>query len=250
MHPIVYYILFFLFLGALGMLIANKTTTLTVRRQRWLKYFTYIVFTGAILTGIFFNFIFWLAWVIVVAAVIELFIVNSSVTRRQKITAVKTFLIFFPIAAGFILFSKFFNASFLLFIYFQVIVFDGFCQITGQLFGKHQLIRAISPSKTVEGLIGGGICCIIAALMAANWVHLSLYTAFLFGIVTSFTSFCGDLLASWNKRKKNIKDYSNWLPGQGGFLDRFDSLMMTGAVYYILQLVIFTHYFNFLTDTR
>jgi phosphatidate cytidylyltransferase len=49
------------------------------------------------------------------------------------------------------------------------------------------------------------------------------------------------MLASWYKRKTGVKDYSNWLPGQGGFLDRFDSFLVTGSVYFILYSLIFKH---------
>lgn len=123
-------------------------------------------------------------------------------------------------------------------------VFDGFSQITGQIFGKRSLSPSISPSKTVEGLLGGWLCCIGAAFMAAGWVHLSWIHALAFGLTTGFVCFCGDMLASWYKRIVKIKDYSNWLPGQGGFLDRFDSFLLTGVVYYLLQIIIFKYYFQ------
>jgi phosphatidate cytidylyltransferase len=148
-------------------------------------------------------------------------------------------------AAGFILFAAAFNKSFILFIYFQVLVFDGFCQISGQLFGKHQLVPKISPAKTVEGLIGGWLCCLVAAMMASDWVPFDRQNALLFGLLTGLTCLIGDLLASWYKRKVKVKDYSNWLPGQGGFLDRFDSFLCTASVYYLLFITIFNNGFAF-----
>jgi phosphatidate cytidylyltransferase len=239
MHPIVYYIIFFLAIGAVGMVIANKKADPAVRRKGWLKYFTYIIFTGAVILGIFYIHFVWVAGIIAAACLIELFKVNFSKPALSIFQNRISLFVFLAIASGFTLFAGSFNSSFLLFIYFQILVFDGFCQITGQLFGKHQLIPEISPAKTAEGLMGGWLCCIIAAMMAANWVYLSLPEAALYGLLTGFTSFCGDLLASWYKRKMNVKDYSNWLPGQGGFLDRFDSFLFTGAVYYLLYVLIF-----------
>lgn len=241
MHPIVYYILIFLAVGAMGMSIANKHAESKVRRQRWLKYFTYIIFTGAVVLGIFYNFIIWVAGVIVAASIIELVKVNVSKPGYRPVLSI---LIFATIAAGFIFFTNTFQYSFLLFVYFQVLVFDGFCQITGQLFGKHQLAPSVSVAKTVEGLIGGWIFCLVAAVMSANWVNISLPVALLFGLLTGLTSFTGDMLASWYKRKVVIKDYSNWLPGQGGFLDRFDSFLMTGMIYYFLFGIIFKDKFS------
>ena len=123
-------------------------------------------------------------------------------------------------------------------------MFDGFCQITGQLFGKHPLAPKISAAKTVEGLAGGWLFCLIAAVLAANWISISFPVAIFYGMLTAFSAFAGDMLASWYKRKVNVKDYSNWLPGQGGFLDRFDSFLMSGLLYYLLYITIFKARFS------
>jgi phosphatidate cytidylyltransferase len=246
MHPVIYYIIFFSALGGIGMGIANRKVEVTARRQRWIKYISYILITGTIITGIFFHFFFWLAWIIILASLVELSKVNISAPVKRS-TEILSYMIFLPVAAGFIFFAGAFNDSFLLFIYFQVLVFDGFCQITGQLFGKHPLAPRISPSKTWEGLAGGWLCCIVAAYMATGWLQGGFgtkYFGLLSGVFTGLTCFCGDLLASYYKRKAQVKDYSNWLPGQGGFLDRFDSLLLTGAVYYLLYIVIFNEGFS------
>ena len=244
MHQIVYYIIIFLIIGAIGMSIANKKAGSKVRDERWLKYFMYILITGAVVLGIFFNVIIWIGAIIVTAAFLELLIVNFFKNKAFFLQGLSSLLLFSFMAVGFIVFIYRFNYSFLLFIYFQVLVFDGFCQITGQVFGKHQLAPKISFAKTVEGLIGGWLFCLIAAMLAANWINISLPVAILYGILTGLSSFAGDMLASWYKRKVNIKDYSNWLPGQGGFLDRFDSFLMTGSIYYLLYISIFKDRFS------
>src|SRR4026207_1968275 len=168
LHPIVYYIIIFLAIGAIGMSIANKKADHKVRNQRWLKYFTYIFITGAVVLGIFYDFIFIVAIVIVGASLLELIKVNF-LQNKVSLQSTVSILVFAIIVTGFILFIKNFQPSFLLFIYFQVLVFDGFCQITGQIFGKHQLAPQISAAKTVEGLFGGWIFCLIAAMLCANW---------------------------------------------------------------------------------
>lgn len=241
MHPVVYYMIIFLALGGIGMAVANRKAEPAVRRQRWTKYFMYILITSIVLAAIFLHFFNWLAGMIVLASLAELYRVNLS-TGIKRSTAALSFIVFLPVAAGFILFANTFNESFLLFIYFQVLVFDGFCQITGQLFGRHPLAPKISPAKTWEGLAGGWICCIVAALLAANWLQPGVaikYFGLFSGLLTGFISLCGDLLASYYKRKVQVKDYSDWLPGQGGFLDRFDSFLLTGAVYYLLYITVF-----------
>ena len=244
MHQIVYYIILFLIIGALGMSIANKKAERKVRYERWLKYFMYILITGVVVLGIFFNFIIGVGAVIITASLLELLKINFVKNRVAFLQTISSLLLFSFIATGFMLFIDGFNYSFLLFIYFQVLVFDGFCQITGQIFGKHQLAPQISAAKTVEGLAGGWLFCLIAAMLAANWISISLPVAILYGILTGLSSFAGDMLASWYKRKVNVKDYSNWLPGQGGFLDRFDSFLMTGSVYYLLYITIFKDRFS------
>jgi len=228
MYSIFYYVPVYLVLAALGMSIANRKVEAVVRKQRWLKYSSYIVITGIVITSVFFGFFKWTALVIVLAGCIELLNIHFK-TRGNLVFAL---LIYWLIACGFVLFSLHFTKAGVLFIYFQVFIFDAFGQITGQLFGKRPLVPKISPAKTVEGLIGSCTFCIISALLGANWIHIPLNAALLFGLFTCFTSFCGDVLASWFKRQQRIKDYSNWLPGQGGFLDRFDSFIFTGCLYY------------------
>jgi phosphatidate cytidylyltransferase len=233
MHPIVYYTILFAIAGAIGMAVANRKAEKKVRKGRWLKYSMYILITGTVIASIGYHFFDWVAVIIVFISLIELTMHHI----KKKVTVIKALsatLIFLIVAAGFTLYANVFDSPFLLFIYFQVLVFDGFCQVTGQLWGKRQLAPSISPTKTVEGLVGGWICCIVAAMLAASWIDVSILKAAMYGLLTGLSAFCGDLSASYYKRKLQIKDYSNWLPGQGGFLDRFDSLLVTGLVYYLL----------------
>lgn len=119
---------------------------------------------------------------------------------------------------------------------------------SGSLFGKHKLFPRISPGKTWEGSIGGGILVLIAAgiigyfankgnsqygLNIAQWMGL--------GLVVVFFGTWGDLVESLFKRTLAIKDSGNILPGHGGILDRFDSSFMAipAAVIYLYSLQIF-----------
>ena len=237
MQSIFYYIPVYLFLGALGMAIASRKADPAVRRLRWLKYFFYILITGIVIASIFLKIFNWLAILIIAGGFVELLLVNVG---NQKKFSVLSILVYGIIATGFIFFGFSFTNEALLFIYFQALVFDAFGQITGQLFGKHSLVPKISPAKTVEGFAGSLIFCVASSLLGAEWVGISIMQAILYGLITGLTCFCGDLLASWFKRQKKIKDYSNWLPAQGGILDRFDSFIFTGAIFYLVSIFIKT----------
>lgn len=108
------------------------------------------------------------------------------------------------------------------------VIFDGFCQVTGQLVGRTKLTPTISPQKTVEGLILGGL---IAYGIGIYFTSLSQEKVFLLCI----SALLGDLIASAYKRRCGIKDFSDLIPGHGGILDRFDSFLMVGAVSFFLS---------------
>ncbi len=146
MYSIFYYIPVYLVLAALGMSMANKKAGTVVRKQRWLKYFSYIVITGIVITSVFLHFFKWISLVIVLAGFVELLVI--SFTKKRNLLF--PLLLYGLIACGFICFSFHFRTEAVLFIYFQVFIFDAFGQITGQLFGKRSLIPKISPAKQSE----------------------------------------------------------------------------------------------------
>ena len=109
---------------------------------------------------------------------------------------------------------------------------------TGLTFGKHPMAPTISPKKTWEGFAGSVAAAVVAGILTAIfmlgqpwWVGLIL------GGVLVVTATGGDLAESLIKRDLGIKDISTWLPGHGGFLDRVDSSLLSGAAAYALFLV-------------
>lgn len=125
-------------------------------------------------------------------------------------------------------------------------VTDTFAYFTGRLFGKHKLIPAVSPKKTVEGAIGGAVCCALVAMLygylASVWFDAdpNYIVLGISGIVIAVVSQIGDFVMSAIKRQYGIKDYGKLLPGHGGLLDRFDSCMAVAVV-----VVLVNSYFPF-----
>lgn len=113
---------------------------------------------------------------------------------------------------------------------------DSFAYFSGRLFGRHKLIPAVSPKKTVEGAIGGVIFCEIACLgfglfTALVWDATPNYLGLaISGIILSICAQIGDLIASLIKREHGIKDYGRLFPGHGGVMDRFDSVAAVAVV--------------------
>ena len=120
---------------------------------------------------------------------------------------------------------------------------DSGAYFTGRAFGKHKLCPKVSPHKTVEGLVGGLVSCILLNLIAAfcyqkvsgmmgvaleiNYLRLALVSP-----VASLISVLGDLSFSMIKRQFSIKDFGKIMPGHGGVLDRFDSVLFTLPLIY------------------
>ncbi len=110
---------------------------------------------------------------------------------------------------------------------------DTFAYLAGNLFGKRKLCPKISPNKTIEGSIGGILGSIILLIVYSIYFDLSpMWKIILLSIFCSIMAQLGDLVASKIKRICGIKDYGYIMPGHGGILDRFDSIIFTAPVIY------------------
>jgi phosphatidate cytidylyltransferase len=231
MQLVIYTIIFFIIIGGIGMYFGSRKVDRAVARQRWLKYGVYIVLTSFVVCSIWFHFFPLVVLLIILAGYFELARTVHS-TRYFWIAL----LVYSVIVAGFVFYAIGFQREFQFFIYLQVLSLDAFSQVVGQLVGKKAIAPQISPSKTREGLLGGIVFSVLAALLTSNWMQIPALSAVAFGLFTAITGFAGDLLASFYKRIAGIKDYSNLLPEQGGFLDRFDSFMMAAFFYSLARL--------------
>lgn len=149
------------------------------------------------------------------------------------------------VALPFTLMSVIFAESNMLLLSLFVLIWlnDTGAYCTGSLFGKHKMFPRVSPGKSWEGLVGGAVFA-----MVAGWILLSdpfcftginypLWLSLLIALVVVVFGTLGDLVESLMKRTLGIKDSGNVIPGHGGLLDRFDSLLLaTPAMLLVLML--------------
>jgi len=124
---------------------------------------------------------------------------------------------------------------------------DGGAYFVGRALGKHKMAPVLSPKKTIEGAVGGFVSAMIICMGAAylyadvlkyaegrlNYINLAIITA-----VCILMSMFGDISFSAVKRQYGIKDFGDLLPGHGGVLDRFDSVLFVCPSFYLLNLVL------------
>ncbi len=117
---------------------------------------------------------------------------------------------------------------------------DTFAYFTGMLFGRHPVAPVISPKKTLEGCIGGTVLCVAVSMLLIPIAHtvwdvsLSAPRLAIIMLFASILSQFGDLSMSYIKRGAGIKDYGKLMPGHGGVLDRFDSVLFAAPTVEIL----------------
>ncbi|WP_003541199.1 phosphatidate cytidylyltransferase [Desulfotomaculum nigrificans] len=117
---------------------------------------------------------------------------------------------------------------------------DTFAYFVGRAIGKHKLAPLLSPKKTVEGAVGGLLGAVLIGYLFGTFnPQLNMTAVILLGVLIGIASLMGDLVESAFKRQAKVKDSSQIIPGHGGVLDRFDSLLLTAPlVYYVVKLFI------------
>ncbi len=111
---------------------------------------------------------------------------------------------------------------------------DSFAYLIGKNFGKHKLFERISPRKTIEGFIGGLIFSMILSVFVSKYTTTFPQIHWIvIATIISIIGTLGDLVESKFKRQANVKDSGNMMPGHGGILDRFDSLLFASPFVYL-----------------
>ena len=133
------------------------------------------------------------------------------------------------------------GAGLLLFLIFLTQFNDVAQYVWGKLFGRHKAIPAVSPNKTVEGLLGGiATTTLLAWLIAPHLTPLVSWEAPVAGLIIGFAGFVGDVTISALKRDLGVKDSGTLIPGHGGILDRVDSLTFTAPLFF--HYLYYLHY--------
>lgn len=176
------------------------------------------------------------------------------ISQKQKIDRLSKYIyvigyVIFP----FILITKIpfllngFNPKIIISIFILIWTNDTFAYIVGKSIGKHKLIEKISPKKTIEGLIGGVIFSIIAAILISkfyippkiNHYNISLLIWIIGAVIIGIFSTLGDLIESKFKRIAGVKDSGNIMPGHGGMLDRLDSIIFVAPFVYLFYQILY-----------
>lgn len=114
---------------------------------------------------------------------------------------------------------------------------DVFAYLVGCTIGRHRLCERLSPKKSWEGFFGGIAGAVLTGWAVSVWVHGSVAMWCGLAALTAVTGVAGDLVESMFKRSADVKDSGNILPGHGGMLDRFDSLLISTPFAFVYLLL-------------
>lgn len=206
----------------------------------FVKFVCYLSISILILNGVFFKFntLFTLIFPILSIITPIIFYNDNKKYNMEDSLYLIGITFFLGIAFNIIVYLREIDIALCLYIFLVACLTDTYAYIGGSLIGRHKLTE-ISPKKTIEGSILGSFMGTILAsiyyltVIDANNIFKVLLMTFILTVLSEF----GDLVFSSIKRHFKIKDYSNIIPGHGGMLDRFDSIIYV-ALSYVLVLTI------------
>lgn len=217
-------LMLFFIIGAAGLYVVNRKKNAHDKREAWLKYVLYLLIVWPMLFA--FQWTSWGWWIIALIALggaVELVMISV----QKPVLRWTSLLIYILLMVPVLLRTN--DQTPLVYLFFGVVIFDGFSQLIGQIVGGMKILPRISPKKTVSGLVGG-----ILVVQATFWFLFEISPLKSFPLLC-VSPFIGDLLTSLAKRKAGVKDFNNLIPGHGGLLDRFDSFLFTLSVWSIMD---------------
>ncbi len=244
LHPVSFFLLFlFVTIATLKEFYSLFTKNTDIRPQQYIG-----TISGAIIFSLSFfvaggllpkKMIYLLVLIPIVFSLVELFR-----RKQQAFTAISfTFLgivyVALPFSCiNFLIFEEYnflrFDSFLVLSIFILIWTNDTLAYVFGSLLGKHRLFKRISPKKSWEGSIGGGIMTLSGGyVLSLFFTDFQLFQWLIIAFITVVMGTFGDLTESLLKRQLDIKDSGKILPGHGGFLDRFDSFLFVAPMIYV-----------------
>lgn len=189
----------------------------------------------------------WWVMVIIMALIAMMFVYVFGFPRFHASQVMDTYfsLIYAPVMLSFVFLTRQLEYGVYLvwMIFINSWISDTCAYLVGVMAGKHKLAPVLSPKKSVEGSVGGIAGAALAGALFGHYLDTVLGTGqfvfllFLVGGIGSVISQIGDLAASAVKRNYDIKDYGKLIPGHGGIMDRFDSVIFTAPITYFLIIL-------------
>lgn len=184
----------------------------------------------------FFNSIIFTVYFIMVLSLFDLLFLRNNIMN----VSILTFSLFYVIL-GFSSIALIQNSAFIGLIFIIAFSTDSFAYLVGISLGKHKLIPDVSPKKSIEGAIGGIVATVIITTFYLSYFGIGILPIdLILGFTGSIIAQCGDLVASRIKRDTGIKDFGHLIPGHGGIIDRFDSVILVAPV--VLNLYFYFYF--------
>jgi len=179
-------------------------------------------------------------WLVVIALIIvkpqfllDIKIQHNMMLILGHLVIGLTFISLYQIRLGFMQ-----GPSLLMYLLLLIWIADSGAYFAGRAFGQHKLSPLISPGKSLEGVAGGLLACLLFSLFAIDYFSIENNVIFIImSIFIAVVSVFGDLFESLMKRRANVKDSGSILPGHGGILDRIDSLIAAAPVFIACALI-------------
>ena len=179
-------------------------------------------------------------------AMMSLYVLTFPRYDSNQVMAAYFSFIYAPVMLSFVYRARLLPYG--VFVYILIFLCSSVCDVcalaAGMKFGKHKMAPVLSPKKTIEGAVGGVAGSVASCLLVSYAVQFTDAEAHLqipfmiIGLIGALVSMLGDLAASAIKRNHQIKDYGSLIPGHGGIMDRFDSIIFTAPLIYFMGVLL------------